>query len=80
MRDGFGFVLVRPVVEGSCEPRAACFAVGLATGRLDGILHMDRTQVGVLLVVFGPVGDEAALHVYPAGRLKQRTLSKEQAD
>ena len=80
MRDGFGFVLVRPVVEGSGEPGAACFAAGLATGRLDGILHMDRPQVGVLLVVFGPVGDEAALHVCPAGRPKQRTLSKEQAD
>ena len=76
MRDGFGFVLVRPVVEGSGEPGAA----GLAAGRLDGVLHMDRPQVRVLLVVFGPVGDEAALHVCPAGRPKQTTLSKEQAD
>ena len=71
-----GFVLVQPVIEGSGEPGAACFAAG----RLGGILHMDRPQVGVLLVVFGPVGDEAALHVCPAGRPKQRTLSKEQAD
>ena len=80
MRDGFGFVLVRPVVEGSGEPGAACFATGLAAGRLGGILHMDRPQVGVLLVVLGPVGDAAALHVRPAGRLKQRILSKERAD
>ena len=76
-RDGFDFILVRPVVEGSSEPGAACFAAGLATGRLDGILHMDRPQVGVFLVVLGPIGDEATLHVCPAGRPKRRTLSKE---
>ena len=63
MPDGFGFVLVRPVVKGSGEPGAACFSAGLASGRLGGILHMDRPQVGVLQVVFGPVGDEAALRV-----------------
>ena len=63
MRDGFGFVLVRPVVEGSGEPGAACFSAGLAAGRLGSILHMDRPQVGVLQVVFGPVGDEATLRV-----------------
>ena len=62
-RDGFGFILVRPVVEGSSEPGAACFAAGLATGRLDGVVHMDCPQVGVLQVVFGPVGDEATLRV-----------------
>ena len=76
IRDGFGFVFVRPVLEGSSEPGAACFAAGLATGRLNGVVHMDRPQVGVLQVVFGPVGDEAALHVCPAGRPKQRALSK----
>ena len=75
-RDDFGFVLVRPIVEGRGEPGAACFAAGLATSRLGGFLHMDRPQIGVLLVVLGPVGDEAALHVRPAGRPKQRTLSK----
>jgi len=37
---------------------------------------MDRPQVGVLQVMFGPVGDEAALRVCPAGRPKKRTLSK----
>ena len=61
--DGFGFIFVRPVVEGSSEPGAACFAAGLATARLDGVVHMDRPQVGVLQVVFGPVGDEATLRV-----------------
>ena len=71
-RDGFGFILVWPVVEGRGEPGTACFAAG----RLGGILHMDRPQIGVLLVVLGPVGDEAALHVRSVGRPKQRILSK----
>ena len=62
-RDGFGFIIVRPVVEGSSEPRATCFAAGLATARLDVVVHMDRPQVGVLQVMFGPVRDEAALRV-----------------
>ena len=62
-RDDFGLIVVRPVVKGSSEPGAACFAAGLATARLDGVVHMDRPQVGVLQVVFGPVGDEAALRV-----------------
>ena len=44
-------------------PGATCFAAGLATARLDDVVHMDRPQVGVLQVVFGPVRDEAALHV-----------------
>ena len=79
-RDDFGLVVVRPVVEGDSMSGAACFAAGLATGRLDGVLHMDRPQVGVFLVVLGPIGDEAALHVCPTGWPKQRTLSKERAD
>ena len=79
-RDGFGFVLVWPVLEGSGKPGAACFTAGLAASRLGGVLHMDRPQNGVLLVVLDPVGDEAALHVRPAGRPKQRILSKERAD
>ena len=79
-RDGFGLIVVRPVVKGNSEPGAACFAAGLATTRLDVIIHTGRPQVGVLQIVFGPVGDEAALHVCPAGRPKQRTLSKEQAE
>ena len=62
-REGFGFIVVRPVVKGGSEPGAACFAAGLATAWLDGVVHMDRPQVGVLQVVFGPVGDEAALRV-----------------
>ena len=62
-RDDFGLVVVRPVVEADSMPGAACFAAGLATGRLDGVVHMDRPQVGVLQVVFGPVGDEATLRV-----------------
>ena len=62
-RDGFGFIVVRPVVKGGSEPGAACFAAGLASARLDIVVHMDRPQVGVLQVMFGPVGDEAALRV-----------------
>ena len=62
-RNGFGFILVRPVVKGGSEPGAACFAASLASTRLDVVVHMDRPQVGVLQVVFGPVGDEAVLRV-----------------
>ena len=62
-RDDFGLIIVRPVVEGSSEPGAACFAAGLATARLDGVVHMDSPQVGVLQVVFGPVGNESTLRV-----------------
>ena len=62
-RDGFGFIVVRPVVKGGSEPGAACFAAGLASARLDVVVYMDRPQVGVLQVMFGPVGDEAALRV-----------------
>ena len=62
-RGHFGFIVVRLVVEGDSEPGAACFAAGLATARLDGVVHVDSPQVGVLQVVFGPVGDEAALRV-----------------
>ena len=61
--DDFRLVIVRPVVEADSKPGAACFAAGLATARLDVVIHMDRPQVGVLQVVFGPVGDESALRV-----------------
>ena len=62
-RDGFGFILVRPVVKGSSEPGAACFAASLATTRLDVVVHSGRPQVGVLQIVLRPVGDESTLRV-----------------
>ena len=62
-RGDFGLIIVRPVVEGDSEPGAACFAAGLATTRLDVVVHTGRRQVGVLQIVFGPVGDESALRV-----------------
>ena len=74
--DDFSLVIVRPVVEADSKPGAACLAAGLATSRLDVIVHTDRPQVGVIQIMFGPVGDETALRVRPAGRSKQRTLSK----
>ena len=62
-RGDFRLIVVRPVVKGDSEPGAACFAAGLATTRLDVVLHTGRRQVGVLQIVFGPVGDESALRV-----------------
>ena len=58
-RDDFGLVVVRPVVKGDSEPGAACFA---ATW-LDVVVHAGRPQVGVLQIVFRPVGDESTLRV-----------------
>ena len=62
-RDGFGLIVVWPVIKGGAEPGAACLAAGLATSRLDVVVHTGRPQVGVLQIVFGPVGDESALRV-----------------
>ena len=62
-RGDFGLIVVRPVVEGDSEPGAACFAAGLAATRLDVVVHAGRPQVGVLQIVFRPVGDESTLRV-----------------
>ena len=78
-RGDLGFVVVRPVVEGDSEPGVACFAAGLAATRLDVVVHAGRPQVGVLQIVFRPVGDESALRARPACRPKKRALSR-QAD
>ena len=61
--DDFSLIVVRPVVEADSKPGAACFAAGLATTRLDVVVHTGRRQVGVLQIVFGPVWDESTLRV-----------------
>ena len=77
--DDFSLIVVRPVVEADSKPGAACFAAGLATTRLDVVVHSGRPQVGVLQIVLRPVGDESALRVRRTRRPKKRALSR-QAD
>ena len=61
--DDFSLIVVRPVVEADSKPGAACLAASLATAHLGVVVHSGRPQVGVLQIVFGPVGDESTLRV-----------------
>ena len=61
--DDFRLIVIRPVVEAGSKPGAACLAAVLSTARLGVVVHSGRPQVGVLQIVFRPVGDESTLRV-----------------
>ena len=77
VRGGFDLVVVRPVVEGSSEPGAACFAAGFAATSLGVVIHGGCPQVVVLQVMLRPVGEKSALRARGAGcRLEEGALFK----
>ena len=61
--DDIRLVVIRPVVEADSKPGAACLAAGLAAARLGVVFPGGRPQVGVLQIVFRPVGDESTLRI-----------------